>query len=119
MNNALDRALGKTTNDAPGNSRWVHPVQSKALRAEGSENAGLGDEWFAIKWVRDKIARFGGDPNKITIFGQSSSGLAVSLQIMAYGAAKPVPLQQAICQSQVLEPGHHGQLHHGRACRYA
>ncbi|KAK3903645.1 Alpha/Beta hydrolase protein [Staphylotrichum tortipilum] len=80
-------------------------AQSEALRAEGSENAGLRDQRLAIEWVRDNIARFGGDPHKITIFGQSSGGLAVGLQIMAYGATKPVPFQQAICQSQALEPG--------------
>jgi carboxylesterase type B len=33
------------------------------------------------------------------------SGLAVGMQIMAFGASKPLPFQQAICQSQALEPG--------------
>lgn len=51
------------------------------------------------------IAAFGGDPNKITIHGQSSGGLAVGMQILAYGGAKSYPFQQAICQSQALEPG--------------
>jgi len=55
--------------------------------------------------VRDNIEQFGGDPGKITIFGQSSGGLAVGMHIMAYGGTKPVPFQQAICQSQALEPG--------------
>lgn len=55
--------------------------------------------------MRDNIANFGGDPGKITISGQSSGGLAVGLQIMAYGGTKPVPFQQGICESQALEPG--------------
>ncbi|KAI0140042.1 carboxylesterase family protein [Hypoxylon sp. NC0597] len=80
-------------------------AQSNALESEGSENAGLRDQRLAIEWVRDNIAHFGGDPEKITIFGQSSGGLAVGIQIMAYGGSKPVPFQQGICESQALEPG--------------
>ncbi|KAL2182096.1 Carboxylesterase [Thermothelomyces heterothallicus CBS 202.75] len=80
-------------------------AQSGALESEGSENAGLRDQRLAIEWVRDNIELFGGDPGRITIFGQSSGGLAVGLHIMAYGGTKPVPFQQGICQSQALEPG--------------
>ncbi|TPX14715.1 uncharacterized protein E0L32_005110 [Thyridium curvatum] len=80
-------------------------AQSDALESEGSENAGLRDQRLAIEWVRDNIANFGGDPERITIFGQSSGGLAVGAQILAYGGSKPVPFQQGICESQALEPG--------------
>lgn len=80
-------------------------AQSDALRHEGSENAALRDQRLAIEWVRDNIAHFGGDPKRITIFGQSSGGLAVGLQLMAYGGRKHVPFKQAICESQALEPG--------------
>ncbi|KAL2158163.1 hypothetical protein VTH06DRAFT_4731 [Thermothelomyces fergusii] len=80
-------------------------AQSAALESEGSENAGLRDQRLAIEWTRDNIELFGGDPNRITIFGQSSGGLAVGMHIMAYGGTKPVPFQQGICQSQALEPG--------------
>ncbi|KAK5990040.1 Secreted lipase [Cladobotryum mycophilum] len=80
-------------------------AQSGALKKEGSENAGLRDQRLAIEWIRDNIEYFGGDANKITIFGQSSGGLSVGLQIMAYGGKKKVPFQQAICESQALETG--------------
>ncbi|KAH7021436.1 Alpha/Beta hydrolase protein [Microdochium trichocladiopsis] len=80
-------------------------AQSDALQQEGSENAGLRDQRLAIEWVRDNIGHFGGDGRRITIFGQSSGGLAVGMQIMAYGGTQPVPFQQGICESQALEPG--------------
>ncbi|KAI1126212.1 putative lipase [Nemania abortiva] len=80
-------------------------AQSAALETERSENAGLRDQRLAIEWVHDHIDQFGGDPDKITIFGQSSGGLAIGMQIMAYGASKPVPFHQGICESQNNEPG--------------
>ncbi|KAI0551128.1 putative lipase [Xylaria curta] len=80
-------------------------AQSAALEAEGSENAGLRDQRLALEWVRENIDQFGGDRDRITIFGQSSGGLAVGMQIMAYGGSKLAPFQQGICESQNNEPG--------------
>ncbi|KAJ7220927.1 putative lipase [Mycena pura] len=78
---------------------------SQALLGEGSSNAGLRDQRLALEWVQDNIQHFGGDPNTVTIFGQSSGGLAVGMQIMAFGGAKPVPFRRAIPESQFLEAG--------------
>lgn len=72
---------------------------------EGSENAGLRDQRLAIEWVQNNIQQFGGDPQRITIHGQSSGGLAIGMQTLAFGGSKPVPFQAAICESQALEPG--------------
>lgn len=55
---------------------------SDALMDEGSTNAGLRDQRLAIEWVRDHIGEFGGDPSKLTIFGQSSGGTTVF--VLAY-----------------------------------
>jgi carboxylesterase type B len=49
-------------------------AQSEALNSEGSENAGIRDQRLALEWVQDNIGHFGGDSDKITIFGQSSGG---------------------------------------------
>lgn len=80
-------------------------AQSDALKAERSNNAGLRDQRLAMEWVRDNIAQFGGDPSKITVFGQSSGGLAVGMHILSFGGKQPVPFHNAIASSGSLEPG--------------
>ncbi|PIK47771.1 putative acetylcholinesterase [Apostichopus japonicus] len=46
-------------------------------------NYGLWDQQLAMRWVHDHISKFGGDPNRITIFGQSAGGASVGFQLMA------------------------------------
>lgn len=73
------------------------PELSKESGRGISGNYGLMDQILALKWIKDNIAAFGGDPDKITIFGESAGGIAVSM-LCASPLAKGL-FRAAICES--------------------
>jgi para-nitrobenzyl esterase len=75
-----------TLNYRLGRLGWfAHP----ALTREGAGplgNYGMMDQMAALKWVKDNIAAFGGDPKNVTIFGESAGGVSVNVLITSPAA---------------------------------
>ena len=75
-------------------------MHAPALGATGNE--GLLDQVAALRWVREEIAVFGGDPNNVTVFGQSAGGFDIA-QLMAMPAAegcfdKAIPMSGSLTE---------------------
>lgn len=72
-------------------------LSSEDVKKGGALNAGLLDMNFALKWVQQHAGKFGGDPGRVTIAGESAGGAAVLYQSMAYGGKQKESLFQNVC----------------------
>lgn len=71
----------------------------------GISNAGLSDQLFALEWVQKYAHHFGGDPQWVTVAGESAGGASIFHHITARGGrGKPPPFQQALIQSGGWNP---------------
>ena len=79
------------------------------LPLEGADtNLGLRDQIAALKWVKAHIASFGGDPDNVTVFGESAGAMSIANLLGS-------PCAKGLFRRAIIESGH-GRMLHSRAC---
>ncbi len=76
---------------------FTHLADALGDDLAGSGNLGIADQVAALRWVRDEIAAFGGDPDRVTVFGESAGAMSVAT-LLATPAAAGL-FRRAIAQS--------------------
>ena len=77
---------------------FAHPLLSKESQHNSSGNYGILDQIAALKWVRRNIAAFGGDPDCVTIFGESAGGMDTIVLCVS-------PLSKGLLHRAIIQSG--------------
>ncbi|AUM13807.1 carboxylesterase/lipase family protein [Ketobacter alkanivorans] len=75
-----------------------HPELDQEMMASQSGNMGLKDQQLALNWVQQNIRAFGGDPDRVTLFGESAGSMSTCVHMVAPGS-------QELADQFILESG--------------
>lgn len=88
---------------------FSHPLLDAENEQHVSGNYGILDQIAGLEWIQENISRFGGDPDRVTIFGESAGGISVSMLCAS-------PLAKGLFSGAISQSG--GSFGPARATNY-
>ena len=85
---------------------FAHPALTAESSHHSSGNYGILDQIQALRWVKENIAAFGGDPDRVTAMGQSSGAFDICLMMaspLARGLFQQAIMESGDCESTLIE----------------